>query len=86
MSKTKIHSVIERAIAKADSSYFFEDYGKQAAAVLKAIEAAGFVLTVKEPPHDVYVQASNEMKTGRIKPDDHIKDVWAVMLRLLAPK
>ena len=28
MSKQKLQSVIENAISKADSSYFFEDYTK----------------------------------------------------------
>ena len=40
MSKAKIQTVIETAIQKADASYFFENYTKQAQAVIAAINAA----------------------------------------------
>ena len=86
MSKQKLQSVIENAISKADSSYFFEDYTKQALAVLAALEQAGFSILPKELPHDTWERASNEMKTGRLKPDEHVKDVYQTILRITAVK
>ena len=86
MSKAKIQSTIERAISKADSSYFFEDYSKQARAVVAAIEAAGYIIVPKEISSEVALQASNEMRTGRIKPDAHCKDVYETILRIVGTK
>jgi len=86
MSKAKLQSVIESAISKADSSYFFEDYGKQARAVLKAIESAGFVVLPTQVPNETYLQVSNEMRTGRVKPEEHIRDVYQTIIRIAAVK
>lgn len=83
MSRPKIQSSIEKAISKADSTYFFEDYQKQAVAVLKAIDAAGYILVPKDPGQEVFVQAAAEMRTGRLKPDDHVKDVYHTLLRII---
>lgn len=85
-SKAKLQSTIENAISKADSSYFFEDYTKQARAVIAALEAAGFAVIAKNISEDVWVQVANEMRTGRVKPEEHVKDVFNVALRLTALK
>ncbi|MDX2096019.1 MAG: hypothetical protein SFW64_08825 [Alphaproteobacteria bacterium] len=85
-SKAKLQSVIETAIQKADASYFFEDYTKQARAVMAAVEAAGFVVIAKDLPEEIWTQVANEMRTGRVKPEEHVKDVFQVALRLTALK
>jgi hypothetical protein len=85
-TKAKLQSTIENAISKADSSYFFEDYTKQARAVIAALEAAGFAVIAKNISEDVWVQVANEMRTGRVKPEDHVKDVFNVAVRLTALK
>jgi hypothetical protein len=84
MSKAKLQSVIENAISKADSSYFFEDYSKQARAVMQALQSAGFMVLPKDVPNEIYVQVSNEMRTGRVKPEEHIRDVYQTILRIVA--
>ena len=86
MSKAKIQTVIENAISKADSSYFFENYTKQAQAVLGALEKAGYAVVVKDMADDVWTQASNEIRTGRLRPDEHIKDVYQTVLRIAGQK
>ncbi len=85
-TKAKLQSTIENAISKADSSYFFEDYTKQAKAVVAAIEAAGFAVIPKDLPDTLWAQVANEMRTGRVKPEDHVKDVFQVALRLSSLK
>lgn len=85
-TKAKLQSTIENAIAKADSSYFFEDYSKQAKAVLAALDAAGFAIIGKEFPDDVWKKISDEMKTGRLTPVEHVKDVFTVALKYVGPK
>ncbi len=81
MSRAKLQTLVENAIHKADTSYFFEDYTKQAQAVLRAIEGAGFAIIPKELPDTLWTQVSNEMRTGRVKPEEHVKDVFHVTLR-----
>ena len=85
-SRAKLQATIENAIRKADSSYFFEDYTKQARAVITALEAAGFAVVTKDLPEDLWKQVANEMRTGRVKPEEHVKDVYQVALRLAALK
>ena len=84
MNKTTVQTAVAKAIQKADTSYFFSDYPKQAAAVLKALDAQGYVLVQKDLPPDLFLQAANEMKTGRVKPEEHVKDVYQTILRILA--
>jgi hypothetical protein len=83
MSKPNLQNIIETAISKADSSYFFEDYTKQAKAVIAAMTAAGFTFVHKEITEDVWVQAAKDMRTGRLKPEEHVKDVYQVVMRIL---
>lgn len=80
-TKAKLQTTVENAISKADNSYFFENYTKQAAAVLAAIESAGFAIVRKDLPDDLYKKIADEMKTGRVKPEEHVKDVFHVALR-----
>ena len=86
MSRPKLQSVIETAIAKADNSYFFENYTKQAAAVLNAVEQAGYSIIPKDIPDATWLQVANEMRTGRVKPEEHVKDVFLTLTRILAQK
>jgi hypothetical protein len=81
-TRAKLQSTIENAICKADSSYFFEDYTKQAKAVIAALDAAGFVFVAKDLPEDLWKQVADQMRTGRVKPEEHVKDVYQVALRL----
>lgn len=86
MSRAKLQSTIADAISRADSSYFNEDYNKQAAAVLAAIEKAGYSLLPKDLPDSVWAQVAKEMRTGRVRPEEHVKDVFEIALRLGALK
>jgi hypothetical protein len=86
MSTKRVQTIIENAIQKADSSYFFENYTKQAAAVIKALEAAGYTIAQKDMAEDIWLRASNEIRTGRLRPEEHIKDVYQTVLRLASPK
>lgn len=79
-------TIIQDAIAEADSSYFFENYTKQAQAVIQALEKAGYSIHVANTatiPAELWEKAADQMKTGRIRPAEHVKDVYEVVLRLL---
>jgi len=86
MPMSTLVNTIAAAIQKADSSYFNENYTKQATAVLAALDKAGFVITPKTAPAEVWEKAANTMRTGRLKPDEHVKDVYEKVLAQLAVK
>lgn len=78
MSKQEI---IARAIQKADSSYFFENYDKQARAVISALEREGFQI-VPRVPEDKQIEAGKAVVTsGRVRPGDFVQAIYAAMVR-----
>lgn len=79
----KLQKIIASAIKKADSSYFFENYSKQSKAVLKKLDAEGYQIIPKELDKKLYTQIADEMRTGRMPPDEHIRDVYQTMFRIL---
>ena len=79
----KLQKLIAKAIKKADSSYFFEDYSKQSKAVLDMLDAEGYHIIPKELDKDLYKKISDEMRTGRMAPEEHIRDVYQTMFRIL---
>lgn len=84
MSKTTPQGVIENAIAKADTSYFFEDYSKQARAVIAALEKAGYKIMPHEFSDEVWKKVADTMRTGRLRPEEHVKDVYQTVQRIIA--
>lgn len=75
---------IAKTIKKADSSYLFEDYTKQASAVLGMLEQQGYMILPREPKKDLFKEVADKMATGRMKPEEHIKDVYETILRIMA--
>ena len=86
MSKAKLIDAMAAAIQKADASYFNEDYTKQARAALEALERAGYIIVQKDFPKDVWQKAADAMKTGQMKPDEHVKNVYETVLKLIEVK
>lgn len=84
MPQSPLVNVIATAIQKADSSYFNENYTKQAQAVIRAVEESGFVFTPKTASADIWQKAAEQMRTGRLKPDEHVKDVFETVIALMA--
>ena len=80
----KLRHKIAEAIRTADSSYFNEDYNKQADAVLRAIRAGGFALLPTELPPEIWKDVAENMRLGRLRPEDHVKDVVETLQRILA--
>lgn len=84
MTKSQITNLIAGAISKADSSYFNEDYTKQAQAVLAALEKSGIALIPKEYPPETWLKAADAMKTGRLKPEEHVKNVYETVIKVVS--
>lgn len=75
-----ITECIAKAIKKADNTYFFENYSKQAKAVIKALEKEGFVILPKAPSKAMIDAGSEAILSGRVKPGNHVVSVYMAML------
>ena len=71
---------IAKAIKKADRSYFFEDYTKQARAVLKTLEQSGYTIVPLDPPKDLLRKVADTISTGSMKPEDHVRNVFRTLI------
>lgn len=79
--RTGIKKSIATAIKRADSSYFFEDYNKQAAAVLKMLQHEGWKIVPHTPTEDMIEAGVQAIGTGKIKPEDHVRYVYSDMIK-----
>lgn len=80
---------IARAIREADNSYFFEDYTKQAQAVVAALAKEGLVIVPVEPSEDMLNFTKDNLPYGRQRPEDMLKNIYKTMIaatRGLKPK
>lgn len=76
-----IRNDIAHAIRKADKSYFFEDYSKQATAVLSALSTKGYKLLPKELTEEMLKAGTEAIPNGKVHPEEVIKRVYAAMYR-----
>lgn len=74
-------SLIARTIKEADSSYFFEDYTKQAVAVINAISNAGYVLVPKDPSLKMIQAGVNAVMIGKTQPHELAKQIYSAMIK-----
>lgn len=75
-----LKKMIARAIKRSDKSYFFEDYSKQADAVMRMLQAEGFAV-VPLTPNDAMIDAGVEaIGSGKIRPEDHVRFVYSDMI------
>lgn len=79
MSKTP-ENIIAEAIQKADSSYFFEDYTKQAKAVMHALSQEGLIVVPKIPGEKQLEAGKAAVTRGRVRPADLVDAIYTVMV------
>lgn len=82
----ELKTAVAKAIKGADNSYFSEDYEKQAQAALRAIESAGFVVMPKEAPGDIYQKVSDLIPSGRMRPEDLVKQIYTITVSQMRVK
>lgn len=80
MSKA-IHKTIAEAIKVADSSYFFEDYTKQARAVLDVMVQEGFAIVPLKPTEEMIKDGLDQVYSGRVKPEELVTRVYTAMVK-----
>lgn len=73
------HKIIAKAIRKADKSYFFEDYTKQAKSVLLALEKEGLVIAPKAPTQEMEDAGAEAILSGKIKPHTLVRQIYEAM-------
>jgi len=76
-----LRSLIAKTIKDADSSYFWEDYSKQAAAVINAISAAGYVLVPYDPSLKMLQSGVNAVMIGKTQPHELARQIYNAMIR-----
>lgn len=83
MGKPNINALIADAIQKADNSYFFENYSKQAQAVLHALSRAGYQIIPGELTDELIKEVTQKMRMGRVKPEDHVRHLLETAFSLM---
>ncbi|MEI6558149.1 MAG: hypothetical protein WCO00_07050 [Rhodospirillaceae bacterium] len=75
-----IRDVIALAIKKADTSMFNENYSKQAAAVLQAVQKAGYEIVPVKPPEGLLPYVHENMPFGRLRPNELVTQLYTLMV------
>ena len=84
MGKTRnLRNVIAQSIKDADNSYFFENYTKQAQAVMAALNKAGYQIIPKSLPDELAREVAKSLPTGRMKPEQHVQRVVETAFKFL---
>lgn len=84
MAQQSLKKLIAGIIKKADTSYFFEDYGKQAEALVEGLKKEGFVIIPREASDEMCEFGAQNMTTGRMKPEQHVGHVYKTMVEFAA--
>lgn len=78
-----IETIIAKAIKRADRTLFNENYSKQAASVIKAVNKAGWGIVPLEPDAEAVREGAEEIEIGRHKPSEIAKAVYSRMVRFI---
>lgn len=79
-NKNKIETLIAHSIKNADKSYFFENYTKQAAAVIRSLENAGYQIVPEDPTLYMTKAGVEAITLGRSVPSEMSAGIWRAML------
>lgn len=77
---SELEETIAKAIKKADKRYFFENYSKQAKAVLAALEKDGYKVVPKTATPSQIEVGTNAIGSGRVRPADFVHTLYALMV------
>lgn len=78
--KSEIEQTIASAIKAADDSYFFENYTKQAVAVLNALRRKGYKIAPIEATPEMVKEGVKAISLGSVDARDLAKYVYKQML------
>ncbi len=72
---------IAKAIKKADKSYFWEDYNKQANAVMDCLKKSGYTLVPSKATEDQIEAGVNSIHSGRVRPHELVAWIYEGMVK-----
>ncbi|NDB83006.1 MAG: hypothetical protein EB127_09755 [Alphaproteobacteria bacterium] len=72
--------IIAKAIKEEDRTYFFEDYTKQARAVLQSLDNKGYILTPKHPTDNMIKAGVLAIQLGDVDARNLAKDIYSTMI------
>jgi hypothetical protein len=75
-----LNFLVADAIKSADTSWFNEDYTRQAKAVLAALHKAGYRVVPKDVPEALVPFVEDNMPFGRLKPSELIRELYGIMI------
>ncbi len=75
-----LKEIVALAIKKADTSMFNEDYNKQAAAVIQAVQKAGYEIVPVRPPEGLLPFVHENMPFGRLRPSELVTQLYTLMV------
>ncbi|MDX1917397.1 MAG: hypothetical protein SFT68_05390 [Rickettsiaceae bacterium] len=75
-----IIQIIAKAIKKEDRTYFFEDYTKQARAVLSALDEHDYILAPIKPSEEMIKAGVLAIKLGDIDAKKLAFDIYSKMM------
>lgn len=75
-----LKEIVALAIKKADTSMFNEDYNKQAAAVIQAVQKAGYEIVPIRPPEGLLPFVHENMPFGRLRPSELVTQLYTLMV------
>ncbi len=73
---------IARTIRTADTRYFFEDYTRQAEAVLQMLAQENLTIVPRSLTDEMVEQIKDQLPYGRQRPEDMLRSLWDVMIRV----
>lgn len=75
-----VEDIIAKGIDKADNSYFFENYNKQAKAVMKLLDKEGYKVVPKLASPKQIEAGTAAISRGRVRPQDLVHTIYAIMI------
>jgi hypothetical protein len=72
--------LIADAIQKADKSYLFEDYTKQALAVVQALKQEGYTVVPRQPTEAMLEAGERTILPGKIPPKELVRGIYTGMI------
>ena len=76
-----LRDLIARSIKAADSSYFWEDYVKQADAVIQTLNSQGFAIIPKDPSLPMLQAGVHAVVIRKTKPQDLALQIYQGMIK-----
>lgn len=80
LEREEIEQIIAIAIRDADKSIFFENYSRQAEAVMNTLDNAGYIILPKELTPNMLRVGKDAILYGRSKPSELVQTIYKALV------